>query len=98
MFTPLGMIKDMLYAYKYILKNRKYGMWYTDYIRDLRKRFELHKANKVTSLRDRRLFRLIYYEACIDSEYTFVREKYVRSGLGRKYIKNIIKHFLSSTG
>jgi len=41
---------------------------------------------------------LIYYEACINEEDARAREKYLKSGMGKRYLKNRLKRFLSLTG
>ncbi|MCK4918422.1 MAG: GIY-YIG nuclease family protein [Candidatus Pacebacteria bacterium] len=84
--------------YVYILKSKKDGMWYTGATGNLRKRFKLHNENKIPSTNSRGPFMLIYYEACISSEDAFTREKYLKSGVGKRYIKNRLKRFLSLTG
>lgn len=41
---------------------------------------------------------LIYYEACLNEQDARYREKYLKSGLGKRYLKNRLKSFLSLTG
>jgi len=84
--------------YTYILKSNKDGKWYTGCTSDLRKRFRLHNTNKVTSTKGRGPLDIIYYEACIDSDDAFARERYLKSGPGKQYLKNRLKRFLSLTG
>ncbi|MFH1846936.1 MAG: GIY-YIG nuclease family protein [Candidatus Omnitrophota bacterium] len=66
-------------------------------LRDLRKRFNLHNAGKVSSTKGRGFFELIYYEAALNQEDAFTREKYLKSGMGKSYLKNRLKRFLSRT-
>ncbi len=73
-------------------------MWYTGSTDDLRKRFKLHNENRVTSTKGRGPFEVIYYEACKNQHDSFVREKYLKSGPGKRFIKNRLKRFLSLTG
>ncbi len=47
---------------------------------------------------ERRPFALIYYEACVEQTDAYAREKYLKSGMGKRYIKNRLKRFLSLTG
>lgn len=81
--------------YTYILRNKKDGKLYTGATNDLRKRFKLHNQNQVVSTKGRGPFKLIYYEACLDSHDAFVREKYLKSGRGKHYLKARLKRFLS---
>jgi len=84
--------------YTYILKSNKDGKWYTGCTSDLRKRFRLHNTNKVTSTKGRGPLKIIYYEASINKEDAFAREKYLKSGPGKQYLKNRLKRFLFLTG
>lgn len=43
-------------------------------------------------------FELIYYEACKNKTDAFVREKYLKTGMGKRYVKNRLKRFLALTG
>jgi hypothetical protein len=40
----------------------------------------------------------VYYEACINEDDAKAREKYLKSGMGKRYLKNRLKRFLSLTG
>jgi len=76
----------------------KDGKFYTGYTIDLRRRFNEHNSNRVFSTKGRGPFRLIYYEACINEDDAKGREKYLKSGMGKRYLKNRLKRFLSLTG
>lgn len=83
--------------YVYVLRSKKDGRWYTGSTSDLRKRFKEHNEGRVPATKDRGPFELIYYEACLNREDTFAREKYLKTGMGKRYIKNRLKHLFSST-
>jgi len=85
-------------VYTYVIRSEKDGNWYTGSTNDLRKRFTDHNSNKVISTKGRGPFQLIYYEACINDHDARVREKYLKSGPGKRYIRNRLKRFLSLTG
>jgi len=80
------------------MRSKKDKHWYTGCTDDLRKRFKLHNENKVFSTKGRGPFKLIYYEACLNQQDAFAREKYLKSGPGKRYLKNRLKRFLSLTG
>ncbi len=84
--------------YVYILQSQKDKRWYTGSTSDLRKRFSQHNNQEVYSTKNRGPFTLIYYEACINELDARVREKYLKTGMGKRYIKNRLKRFLSLTG
>jgi len=82
--------------YVYVLISTKDGKFYTGCTEDLRKRFQEHNDGKVNSTKSRGPFELIYYEASLNIEDAFTREKYLKSGMGKRYLKNRLKRFLSS--
>jgi len=84
--------------YTYVLQSKKDKKWYTGATDDLRKRFKQHNDNRVLSTKGRGPFELIYYEACLNQQDAFQREKYLKSGPGKRYLKNRLKRFLSLTG
>jgi putative endonuclease len=84
--------------YVYILRSIKDGKWYTGCTEDLRKRFSEHNDAKVSSTKGRGPFELIYCEGSLNAGDSFAREKYLKSGMGKRYLKNRLKRFLSLTG
>ena len=84
--------------YTYLIQSKKDKRLYTGATDDLRKRFNLHNRNQVISTKGRGPFELIYYEACSNQNDAFRREKYLKSGPGKRYLKNRLKRFLSLTG
>ena len=52
----------------------------------------------VISTKGRVPFELIYYEACVNEQDARIREKYLKSGRGKRYLKNRLKRFLFLTG
>ena len=93
------------YFYVYVLQSLKerkisdgfYTGWYTGYTKDLRNRFNEHKNNISGYTKGRGPFKLIYYEACMNEFDAKAREKYLKSGMGRRYLRNRLKRFLSLT-
>jgi len=79
----------------YVLQSKKDGQWYTGSTSDLKKRLKEHNDGKVPATKDRRPFELIYYEACLNRKDSFTREKFLKTGMGKRYIKNRLKHFFS---
>ncbi|OGH86648.1 MAG: excinuclease ABC subunit C [Candidatus Magasanikbacteria bacterium RIFOXYC12_FULL_33_11] len=77
----------MKFFYTYVLKSGKDKKLYIGYTKDLRNRFEQHNDGLVESTKDRRPFILIYYEACLNEKDAIVREKQLKTGFGRAYLK-----------
>jgi putative endonuclease len=84
--------------YTYVLQSEKDGKFYTGFSRDLRKRFKEHFQGKVESTKGRGPFTLVYYEACVDINDAVSRERYLKTGMGKRFLKNRLKRFLSLTG
>ncbi len=84
--------------YTYLLKSEKDGRWYTGSTNDLRKRLKQHNDNQSTYTKNKGPWKIIYYETCINKKDGESREKYLKSGMGKRYLKNRLRHFLSLTG
>ncbi len=84
--------------YTYILQSEKDNHWYTGCTNDLRKRYKMHQQSLVVPTAARGPFKVIYYEACLDRTDAYAREKYLKTGMGKRYLKNRLKRFLSLTG
>ncbi|MFC1817417.1 GIY-YIG nuclease family protein [Thermodesulfobacteriota bacterium] len=82
--------------YVYVLLSRKDGRFYTGSTSDLRRRLHEHNSGNVESTMNRRPLELVYYEACINHEDTRAREKYLKSGMGKRYLKNRLKRYLDN--
>lgn len=77
-----------MFYYTYVIKSKKDGKWYTGSTKNLRKRLLQHKSGQILSTKNRDPFSLIYYEACLSEEKSRIREKYLKSGMGKRYLKN----------
>ncbi len=85
-------------SYVYLIQSRKDKQFYTGFTGDLQNRLREHNAGKVPSTKERGPFELIYYEACLNEQDALAREKYLKSGMGKRYLKNRLRRFLSLTG
>ncbi len=81
--------------YNYVLQSKKDNKWYTGYADDLRKRIGEHNKGLVYSTRKRKPLELIYYEACLNEQDAKMREQYLKSGPGKRYIRNRLKFFFA---
>ncbi len=66
------------------------GKFYIGYTKNLRGRLLQHESGQVTSTKNRRSLELVYFEAGLSKEKALQREKYFKSGFGRRYLKNRI--------
>ncbi len=78
--------------YVYLLENER-GQWYIGYTGDLRRRESEHRSgqNRSTS---RGKYRLIYYEAYLEKMDAIGRERFLKSGSGRRFLKNQLRQHL----
>jgi len=81
----------------YVLISKKDNDFYTGYTSDLKKRIKEHREGKVKSTKHRLPVQLIYYEVCINKYDALAREKYLKSGRGKKYIRNRIKRYIGDS-
>lgn len=81
--------------YVYVLLSLKDKMFYTGYTKQLDIRMGQHQEGKSYSTRDRRPLKLIYYECCFNQKDALARERYLKSGMGKRYIRNRLKLNLS---
>jgi putative endonuclease len=80
--------------YVYILQSLKDNKLYIGCTNNLKHRFALHNKGGVESTRERRPFRLIYYEAFLDKHDAFVREQWLKTGWGKNQINTMLKNYL----
>ena len=81
--------------YTYVLQSMKDTNYYTSFTKNLKLRFEQHNKGNVESTKDRRPFKLIYYEACLDQKDATKREKYLKSYHGKMFLKKRLKSYLT---
>ncbi len=81
-----------------ILRSKQSGRWYTGFTSDLRKRFYEHSAGKSRSTNQRGPYEWICSEASTNEYDARSRELYLKSGMGKRYLKTRLKRFLSLTG
>lgn len=82
--------------YIYVLQSRENGYLYTGCTKDLKNRMQLHSTGKVPSTKKFLPMRLIYCELMLNRSDAFNREKFLKSGWGRNYVRRILSNFLSS--
>lgn len=91
-------VRDNKSWYVYLLQSKKNKRWYTGSTSDLRKRFKRHVNNQSTATKGRGPYELVYYEMCRNEHDARSRELFLKSGMGKRYLKNRLKRFLSLTG
>ncbi len=84
--------------YTYIIKSSKDGQWYTGVTSDLRARLQNHLKGQVRSTRHRRPLNLVYYEGCLSEADARRRERYLKSGKGKRYLRQRLTVWMATNG
>ena len=83
--------------YVYLLENQNDKSWYIGETSDLRQRVKQHNsAQGGQTTKRKRDWKLIYYEAYLIKQDAFGRERFLKSGSGRTYLKKQLKHYLAT--
>jgi putative endonuclease len=82
--------------YVYVIGSKRNGEWYTGSTNDLRKRLWQHNNGKSSYTKSGGPWKVIYYEASLNEEDARSREKYLKSGIGKCYLQNRMRRFLSA--
>ena len=94
-FSPA---KIFVMYYVYVLKSDKDAKLYTGCTSDLQRRFFLHNTGKVPSTNGRTPLKLVYYEAFLDQNDAFVREKWLKTGWGRNQLQKLLHNYFKNLG
>ena len=73
--------------YTYVLKSVIDDKLYIGWTNDLKQRIAKHSNGYVKATASRRPLKLVYYEACTSKEKAIAREKYFKTGFGRRFLK-----------
>lgn len=79
-----------MFYYTYVLKSLLDYKLYVGFSNDLGERIKKHNLGLVEATKNRRPLELVYYEACRDKDKALEREKYFKTGFGRKFLKQRI--------
>jgi len=78
------------FYYTYVLKSLNDAKFYIGWTDDLKSRLDKHNKGSVQATKTRVPLKLVYFEACLSKEKAIQREKTLKTGFGRKYLKNRI--------
>ena len=79
------------YYYTYVLSSLKDFKLYVGWTLNLDNRLKKHNNQLVKATKYRTPLKLVYFEACLSKGKAIEREKALKTGFGRKYLKNRIK-------
>jgi putative endonuclease len=78
--------------YVYVLRSVSNDDLYIGYSANLRKRFQQHARGDSFATSYRGPWKLIYYEAYLNQADALGRERYLKSGVGRRFLKAQLRH------
>ncbi len=81
-----------MFYFVYILQSGKDSGLYMGMTGDLKKRLIQHQSGESQSTKARLPWALIYYEAYLEKKDAEGRERYLKSGSGRRFLDKQIKH------
>jgi putative endonuclease len=84
----------MFYTYAFYDKIRK--IFYIGYTNDLKRRVAEHRCGKTQTTFGMKDKLLVYYEACMSQKDAEDREKQLKTGFGRGYLKKRLKNYLDT--
>lgn len=79
----------------YVLESTKDNSWYIGQTSDLKDRLKKHNSKQVLSTKSKSPYKLIYFEGYLHRADAMRREKYLKSGAGRKKLKDRLSYYLS---
>jgi len=79
-----------MFYYTYIFKSQKDNSFYIGWTNNLKIRLHKHNSGLVSATKYRKPFKLVYFEGCLNKQKAILREKSLKTGFGRKYLKNRI--------
>ena len=74
----------------YVLTSLKDGKLYTGFSSNPERRLKEHNSGKTTSLFKRRPLMIIYKEECVNELEARRRERFLKTGQGRKFLKSVL--------
>jgi putative endonuclease len=87
-----------MFYFVYVLLSERDNLFYTGYSNNVEKRLAEHNSGLVSSTKLRQPLKLIYFEACLNQQDATRREKYLKSGNGKIYLRNRMRKYFHPTG
>jgi putative endonuclease len=84
--------------YVYVLRSESDSGFYIGYSTDLKRRLSEHTRGASFATKSRGPWKLIYYEAYTEREDAEGREKFLKSGGGRRFLRGQLRHYFRVKG
>ena len=79
--------------YVYVLQSKADRGLYIGFSKNLKRRLAIHQLGKAFATSFRGPWKLIYYEAYLEEADALGREKYLKSGGGRRFLRAQLRHY-----
>jgi len=80
--------------YVYVLYSKKLDKFYIGYAKHLKERLIEHKTGNIYTTYRMPDLKLVYYEVCLLKQDAIARERQLKTGYGRQYLRNRLKNYL----
>ena len=80
--------------YVYVLRSESDSGFYIGFSTNLRARLKQHRDSESFATKSRGPWKLIYYEAYTEREDAEGRERFLKSGAGRRFLRAQLRHYL----
>ena len=84
--------------YVYVLRSESDSGFYIGFSTNLRARLAQHQVGESFATKSRGPWKLIYYEAYTEREDAEGRERFLKSGAGRRFLRAQLRHYLRVKG
>ena len=79
--------------YVYVIENGDDERLYKGFTRDIKKRLKQHNNGLTQSTKSVSHWKLVYCEVYLNKDDALQREKYLKSGWGRRYLRKVLKNY-----
>jgi len=91
---PLGFWRGADMYYVYALYSKRSNKFYIGLTSNLKRRLLEHKRGKTHTTYRMPEWKLVYYEYCLSKKDAELREKQLKTGFGRGYLRRKLKNYL----
>jgi putative endonuclease len=81
--------------YVYVLQSEQDDYLYIGCTNNLKNRLAEHNAGQNESTKSKKPFKIIYYEAFLDKNDAYAREKVLKQKWGRKFLERVLKRYFN---
>lgn len=90
-------MNEAVFYYVYVIENDQDLSWYIGFTSDLKNRLKEHNSGKSSyTAKKKGKWRIIYAECYLSRKDALGREKFLKSGSGRMFLKKQMKNYLGN--